>query len=601
MVYYNNNKNRNNNSTRQQSRGGANQVELKAPFNFVPLPNYKNAPFLPDWNDQVSQDYPFKDGISGKIMLDISAKTDIYVHDSNDDSLFNNIDGRYFIPGSSIKGSLRSTLEIVTFGKLAQYNDSSFHVRDLGNNTYKQTIKDIKAGWLYIHNDKYYIYVCSDDPINVVSDRITAEEIDREIGRNTFYNFIHGMNGNNFKNDENRNAKKKYQLLYNESDKQIEQRTNFFYKIKNGKHAGKYLVMTGQPGIRNDSKHSGKYKEFVFPCIPPIDSNGIVFDENVGWQDLTQNEVDAFKSINKDSANYVDFWEKVLKHGGAIPVFYKELEEEDEKEMIFYVGLTYMLKYPAKNSITDAIQPQFRQKKHDMAELIFGYSDKDSSLKGRVHVGHAFADNVVLDNQDRNYALSSPKPSYSPLYLQNGKTWDSKGDINILGRKRYPTRDEVYSQNVDGISLDMIKKIRPLKAGSSFKSEITFHNLKPEELGALLYTITTLDFHQLGGLKPYGYGKVSIVPTLNIKGISNPVDYTEFVDTFVNLFNKEFGNDWQNCNTIKELRAMAHGIKPGKEHKFKYMQMSIGKDNKNEFNDGRNCGKSLRPFSEINE
>lgn len=599
MAYYNN---RNNYPYRQQSNSRPNLSELKAPFNFVPLPSYKNAPFLPNWSDQVSLDYPFKDGVSGKIALNITAKTDIFVRDSNEDSLFHNIAGKCFIPGSSIKGSLRSTLEIVTFGKLTQYNDSNFQFRDLRNNDYKYSIKDIRAGWLYIHDDKYYIYVCSDDPINIVNDRITAEEIDKEVGRNIFDNFIHGRNGANFSKDQNRNAKKKYEMLYNESGDVFERRTNFFYKLKHGRHAGKYLVLTGQPGVRNDSRHSGKYKEFVFPCIPPIDSEGkVVFDEDGDWIELIPQEVDAFRSINKNSANYVDFWEKVLKRGGAIPVFYKELEEEDDKGMVYYVGLTYMFKYPAKHSISDAILPQYKQNKHDMAELIFGYTDKEGSLKGRVHIGHAFAVNVISENEERKYALSSPKPSYYPLYLQNGASWNSKGNINILGRKRYPTRENVYSQNIDGISLDMITKIRPFKAGSTFTSEITFHNLKPEELGALLYTITTLDSHQLGSLKPYGYGKVTIVPTLSIKGVNSTVDYRDYIDKFVSLFNHEFDNNWQNSNTIKELRAMASGIKPGKEHKFKYMQMAIDKGAANEFRDGKASGKSLQPFSELNK
>jgi CRISPR-associated protein (TIGR03986 family) len=603
---YNNNRNRNNNhrqdnNNHRQGNNAQTAVEIKAPFNFVPLPNV--GPFIPGWGDQVSQDYPFEHGVSGKITLDIETMTDIFVRDSKSDSLFHNVNGKYFIPGSSIKGMLRSTLEIVTFGKLdsTRFNDSNFSYRNLGDHYYTNVlIKDIHAGWLYLHDDKYYIYVCSNNAIDVVNDRIKAAEIDSIIGKNKFNNFIHTES--NFRDDANRNAKKKYEMLFNESPKEIEQRTNFFYQIKSGKHKNKYLVMTGQPGARKTSQRTGKLigknKEFVFPSIPPIDDKGkVAFKEGKNWIELTQKEVSTFLTINKNSANYVDFWEKVLKRGGAVPIFYKIIKENGNE--VHYLGLSYMFKYPAKQTISKAIDDRWKTKEHDMADLIFGYTDNEDSLKGRVHVGHAFAKNIIKSDKSKDYALSSPKPSFYPLYLKDGKNWNSNEGVRILGRKRYPTRQHIEFQNVSGISREMISKIQPLKKGTTFQAEIIFHNLLPEELGAILYTIESLDYHQLGGLKPYGYGKVTITPTLNIKEDSELKTVDECINKFKVLFNDKYGTKWQDSATIKELQAMASGITAGNESKFKYMQMSIQGGN-NEFKDAKGLGKSLQPFSNIN-
>ena len=45
---------------------------IKAPFNFVPL---SDKIFFPEWADQISQDIPFSDGLSGTIELKITAET----------------------------------------------------------------------------------------------------------------------------------------------------------------------------------------------------------------------------------------------------------------------------------------------------------------------------------------------------------------------------------------------------------------------------------------------------------------------------------------------------------------------------------------------
>ena len=114
---------------------------IKAPFNFVPL---ADKVYFTSWAKQISHDIPFQDGESGVIDLKIIAETPIFVrngHTEQDGKVKNEIynsfcksaDGRYFIPATSIKGAIRSVLEIMSFGKITQMQNQSFGLRDLSN------------------------------------------------------------------------------------------------------------------------------------------------------------------------------------------------------------------------------------------------------------------------------------------------------------------------------------------------------------------------------------------------------------------------------------------------------------------------------------
>lgn len=579
---------------------------LKAPFNFVPLSD--RGPFLPEWGKFVSQDLPFSDGVSGKITLDITAETDIYVRNGNagNDSAFSQVGGRWFVPGTSMKGAIRSVLEIVTFGKLTRFNRDSFAFRDLTPKApdaavYKNLLQQgVSAGWLVMRDEAYFLY-CG-DTIDLRSDRITAQEIDEELGRgdHAFERFVHDPA--NFKSDANRTARKKYEMLFGLSRQAFEQRKDYIYILQHGEHRGKCLVLTGQPGARDDQRRRGKGKDFIFP-LPPMDTQGHVEcqgkdDEN--WEPLNPRDMEPFQSIHKNSPDYVEFWAKVLRKGGAVPVFYMYDEDADR----YNLGLTYMFKYPATQSVESAIPEAYRTEQHDMAELMFGYTSPEESLKGRLHVGHAFVSQATQESQERTYVMSSPNPTYYPLYLKNRKTpvsWNSRTDVEIAGFKRYPTRQEIVRQDVHGISEKMHTHIVPLLRGARMQCDIVFHNLKSAELGALWYALTALKCYQVGGLKPYGYGKISLNPTIEWRyGAGNK---EACVAAFKQLMVEHIGANWEQSATIQELKAMAEGIASGREEQFTYMHMDNNRE-RNEFLKGKNeygQGERFLPFTQINQ
>lgn len=120
-------------------------MALTSPYNFVPL---NSKVYIPDWYGLVSQDIPFEDGEDGYIELTWHNGSPLFIRDKDKDDPEHapmNINGRYFIPGSSIKGMLRNVLSILSFGKMQegeQYQNQKFQRTVIINN--KTVVKDRK-------------------------------------------------------------------------------------------------------------------------------------------------------------------------------------------------------------------------------------------------------------------------------------------------------------------------------------------------------------------------------------------------------------------------------------------------------------------------
>lgn len=578
---------------------------IKAPFNFVPL---SEKVYFPNWADQISQDIPFEDGISGTIELKITAQTPIFVRnghtksdadDKNEDykSFSKSPDGKYFIPGTSIKGAIRNVLEIMSFGKMSKqrFQNQSFGIRDLSKNAdgtfYREKIKteNVHCGWLRLKDDVYCLKDCG------LPWRISAKEIDSKLGTN-FVEFV--KNADNFRIDYNRTAKKKYELAEGKSltntfseDEDTRSKLSvgnrqFVNFDEDGKEGS--IVFTGQPGERKISGKTksgkdtwrGKFFEFVFPS------------ESIREVEVDKYVIKEFLSIHKNSPDYRDFRKQQLFDGEEIPVFFLY----DEKGNVAAIGLSYMFKYPAFNTVYNAVRLDFLSDEKDMSECLFGCTNTDDSLKGRVSFTNAFVIGNYGLEPETKVILSEPNPSYYPLYLGDGQTWNSR-KVELAGRKRYPIRTNIHSSTfgTDAMSSSML----PLSKGTEFVGKVVFHNLKPCELGAILSAILFHNekdcYHSLGAGKPYGYGNVK-VEVLNME--------QEEIVSYLNSFESEMTSlctDWKDTPTIQELFAMAKGIPKGRENEFAYMHMDNNRV-KNEFLNGKDeysRGTQLGTFSQI--
>lgn len=600
-------------------------MKLRAPYNFIPL---AGSVFFPKWAECISFEMPFEDGLNGVIDVTLTAKSPIFVRNGlskikvtddvrrhpgkNEYNRFNHIvdaEGktRYFIPGSSVKGMLRSTVEIISNGKFSQVENQSFGKRDWNDRAYMDSMKEALCGWMYLDEQGRW----------VIENHGKAHKVNVSLIKDIVPGLeSHIKDGNALKDDAKKIAFAKYRLLlskiygdyFNEKmlkdidfyDSVLTSHLAVRYalrkineidtvvsvsKVDNYNYADGIVVLTGQQNPYspydkrgNKRRNPGKHHEFIFPCRPVGDPH-IVSDK----------VVEAFRTIHANSEDWMKLWaDQLLIRRQRIPVFFCN----DENGNVTSVGLASMYKFPYKKSVWDAVPELYMGKDkspdHDMgidkgpdlAECMFGYSRESngnfSALKGRVHVGHFFVEGDMDDaSKPHRLILGTPHPSYYPLYVQGGKKWDDDA-VMVNGRKYYPVRSGSDTATLPDQSSLLAKDhklvgsaiaICPLSCGTVFKGKIRFFNFKPFELGALVSALTLFNsrdhYHSIGMGKPLGYGKISVCAS-KIKAISNSEPEKEFeipVDECIGYFKNAHieGYDydsWEKSEVREEFMAL---------------------------------------------
>lgn len=490
---------------------------VRAPFNFVPL---SKCIHRPNWNSLVSQDKPLSDGVSGSLDIEIIANTSLLVGDEQNKQSgaigkvnFNKLpDGRYAIPGTSLRGMLRNVLEIATFSGMRIVEDQRFSVRDLTNkDLYGSKMSKVVetrvykakslSGWLCFEDKKWKLYPCKHY-------RIDFEDINGSVNQELL-------------KKKTCSSKEKYEGLKkvfpamrvrftgeeeDKHDHSYEKKLIYAKaKLLNGKDEG-YLVVTGQPGPK-------KHMEFIFK--PPGEKS----------LDLPEKVIRDFLFIHKDTEEwkYLNGESPFPKKVG-IPVFYLE----ENKKTVVSMGLAQMFKLAYRYSIHDRIshtQENLKENEPDFVETLFGRvsSTLEKTLKGRVSIDYAVCSTKPdpKPQEQTQTILSGPKPSYYPIYVsQKGgagnkyKTYDDN-DAEISGWKRYPVRGLADIPPLEGNASNDVKvALHPLPSGTTFVGKVRFHNLKQEELGSIIWALEwggdPKKCHSLGMGKPFGFGSISI-------------------------------------------------------------------------------------------
>ncbi len=554
---------------------------IKAPFNFVPV---SNQVYFPYWANQISHDIPFSDGLSGHLEIELKAETPIFIRDSRDEARFCHITDRegkikFFIPGTSLKGTIRSVLEILSFAKMDKINDHKYAIRDLHNPGVYNLMKDsqnIRCGWLRLEKDENgkeaaHIRDC-DTPW-----RISHAQLDAEFGTSFVDTFKEGGTAD-FSKDSNKTAAFKYSLLTPENNltSKFKKTTNTFGKqlcdFDSSGQSGT-LVFTGQPVARKTArKTTGKFYEFVF--IEPTSPLEIKVDSKI-WKEFKFHYFDDSKQISADWK-----WRKgQLKSGIEIPVFFR-INAGDESK-VKDLGLSYLYKMPYKYSVKDLLPEEHRLGffKPDMAECLFGYTNDTDALKGRVQFSTAWADMDTVEEGDTvNTILGTPKASYYPIYIKqsgnngsvnrngngrpNYKTY-MDSDAVLAGRKRYPVREDVV-ENLPHGTENMNVPFKPLNKGAKFIAKINYFNLRPEELGVLLSALTfhnnaSTCYHGFGMAKPFGFGRIALTITDWGKMEKEMSFYLTAFESVMNAYMRGYDPqfEWYTSDQIKEFIAMA--------------------------------------------
>lgn len=585
-------------------------TSLKTPYHFIPA-----APFVlsPEWAAQANHDHPFMDGLSGELSIALRNDTPLCLGGEQIEAtenaagkvhFYRTPDGKMAIPGSSLKGMLRNALAPVVFARMSQVEERKLSVRDIStagtyyhNNIVRQKAS---AGWLRFHNGQWQIQPCS-------YVRIHQAEIISHLK----------LDANQWKRAST--VKSRYELLggvkiikFDIAERVIETKRGnktvlITDNVGQGNHTGS-LVVTGQPGLTYDRGRSSKKWEFVF------------YDEKDAWLAVSEQAMRDFLFVHENSNEWAFL--RSQGHGqDAIPVFFHG-NASDIKSM----GLASMYRLAQQNSLHDALRNISEQHlsthKADLTDLLFGRLQPDQAedekdvwgLRGRVNLGLFQAEGEPLTQWTEDTVLSSPKPSFHPAYLQqeilqkqpDGQyvTLDSKKPL-LQGWKCYPVKPENVQKPPrmeDGRNISNKVKVRleTVAEASVFHGKIRFHNLRPVELGVLLWI---LDFggrdelrHALGMGKPFGLGQVQL--SLNEKNsrlVANDraaLAHLEITDiltasrqVFLNYMNQVWETvadvttknaTWESSPQVVSLLAMTdprEGTKAGNE-----LQYFVGTD-----------------------
>ena len=379
-----------------------------------------------------------------------------------------------------------------------------------------------------------------------------------------------------------------------------------------------HVVMTGQPSpyVPNRPKKKGsgnpKHHDFVFhgSAGSPI----VVAEHQLQDFELAHSNRGQQNNLGRSLQPNAEwgFWRSLVwdhplewfegHPERGVPVFFLLDERGDLRAM----GLAMMFRLGSCRSVREAIQnhqPDCDKAAPDFAETLFGTvpderrgaSEGSFALAGRVSFGVARALGAVHpDDRVGPVVLSAPKASYYPSYLEQGdqpgapprrdakkkpdwKTW-MEPDALPRGWKRYrpieghqpvtpphPTRG-------DGKPLDLSKvgtSFCPLPAGTRFELDVRLHNVRPVELGAILWALdhggSEDTYHKLGLARSLGYGTIC----LRASGLSrlhrnDGVQATreECIDAFRQWIDRAWrrlGGEgpWEESRIITELRALA--------------------------------------------
>ena len=643
-------------------------MPITSAYNFVPL---ASKVVCPDWAPQVSHDLPLPEGVCAEIRVRWTNHTPLLVgsgldgQDLNRDGVqcvrpFQHPDGIHALPGSSLRGMLRNVIEIASFSRMNLVDDTDLSIRDFTSieNDYMQRLvtdgaSDPKVGagpkahsaWLWLDGMDWRIK-------KVESCRVQQSDLLQAY-------FKH--NPSLWRTDDPEwrpSAREKYEALWScptaagqrgllrcwykvdrsqtirEHPPKGNRKKSIYLRYRlvtmlwpslhstgeppiPGATAG-VLVVTGQPG-------PSKHMEFVFEPPPDREANSLVVDKAV---------FNRFQRVHgSPDGDWKSLWEARALRGEAVPVF---VLHDPKTAKISNIGLAQMMRLPGEHSVGQMLQAHYKEVEGlDFATTLFGRvaDSPNDTLRSRV----AFGDARLTSRLEANVpapsvtVLGQPKPGFYPNYLVqdqvNGKltsnTYNTmlSSSPRLRGWKRYPVRKKKEVAVVvppHDASAKLKVELHPL-GQANFESTIRLHNVKPQELGAVLWALTWgggshLHLrHALGMGKSFGYGQVQatvivldVRPNARPGGQRNGADdrplnarVGDYIDNFTGFMSDQVP-EWKSCAEMKELLAMANPDLPqAKKSNLKPLTLTVGPNNTNEFTEAKKGGWVLPPYSAL--
>ena len=436
------------------------------------------------------------------------------------------------IPGSSVRGVLRSNFEILTNSCMSAIDDDDV--------LSKRTNETFKQGLLKKEGENYRLYTAEDHLL-------------RTMGENDLRDDPH------WKDDPAHNNRK----CYRQKDLQEGQKVYFIKKARTSTAPnGKSFPVKSLALQVSDQAGTGKTVGYVLKGEDGPNLNGAkqqkhachIFSLQGEFKQLEKEETATMDKVLKayrDNAQneyreYASAWKRFRNGEGEeyFPVYYSTAQgKAGDFVMLSPACITREI---YRNKISDMI-PQHRScdKKDALCPAcrLFGTLGRQFQVTSRIRV----TDLILDDENEKSWQtdpaqlfeqvttldpLGAPKINNMEFYLKRPSedawfwTYDyyitKDGKVvsmvpMINGRKFYWHQNSVAPQAKEANSLNTT--VRPLKAGVTFRGKIYFEDISKEELDELCYVIETGESgkltdkkhgYKLGHAKPLGYGSVAL-------------------------------------------------------------------------------------------
>lgn len=535
-----------------------------APYNFVPITDRLIA-FPEDGNPLlVTHDRYNTERFTGWIDVELETKSPIYVRapldleefsaeeqGKNDKRTLDQAKPDFFytddpnapvIPGSSLRGMLRSLVEILGHGKLTPVPSDPLIYRAVGDttshgNAYRDQLFDsdpvkrhhytpkFKGGYIRRKDGEWYIQPA------------------KEINGTTFGRINHKRIPRNL-NKWGR-CRSAYELFIEAGDYEFRQIRGGFIHMKRSvivRAAAKPAPGLHKAAlVRSGRMFSKKTEAVIFDIDTSVDE-----DQWIRIPDGSQGDEPDLITAYRDQQSPEQ--ERLLGKNGVLvdkhPIFYLM----DGDTLIFF-GHTQMFRAPYRRSPQEMLPREHtREDIMDFAETIFGRvkrkaggNQRNQATAGRIFVQDA----RLLAGQGSPWlphkpiviprVLATPNPTTFQHYLTQANPDDksklysynaSPRRTTLRGHKLYWHKGNIRREDFEAKPDDVKGKekvhtrIKPVRSGIKFGFRIRFENLAMPELGVLWWSLALPakgNFcHKIGMGKPHGLGAIKLTPTLHL-------------------------------------------------------------------------------------
>lgn len=473
------------------------QVKFVNPYNFVRLSkDTTERTNMPDYSENAEK------LVTGKLHCALSTKTPLAIPDTESVEKdidnhptfsFYSVDGKKRIPGSTIRGCIRSIYETLTdscFVTMAE--DMWLTNRVNPGYAYKPglLIKE-KNGWVLYNAKRLYVQIKGKNAPFTDGVNENGERYIKQKEKNFYWGDAVDIK---YKDVEMNNKRKR--RIINQMDHS--QNSN-------------YYVYVGEP-IGEQKKYQS-----VFQKCEKLSSDIKLSIQRLEYSwDIYKDNKDKGKGLEDHHTGYAGY--ERAKKGGVVPIWYKS--EGDSYSLSFAAIGRKVYSDSLNDMIGEHRTPCQNRQKVCPACQLFGMA-KDEGIGSRIRISDASIVNEGISTSVMLKELGSPRTGYYPFYSENGLEFD-KQNAMISGRKYYWHIPDAAKDTSIYTELNPKKKSErnatvELLSDAVFEFDVYFDRISPVQLEELKWVLTLGEncedgnlCHKIGHGKPLGLGSVKM-------------------------------------------------------------------------------------------